>query len=348
MAESLYTDPRNPHNKIDYMKTSQFSMATDVNNRFVAHITECMNSEVPDSLSLFHQIPSHPTEPLAALATLMHKRVLDSFRSTEGEDFETHLGVDATDRDLNDTYSMMSGVTADFNFTWHFAPFIAAAVAERFAEEGELQRNSYEAMSLRDWAAIIRSPWFSILLHDMALAENGTYGGTGKSHKAYSDAHAKLLERFYRRGLSTDVDAAFVVGQEEGATAGQLAGLTASLHPEVRRFLRTGMKKSGSPGCTAARHQASFPPGALDYDPHLHALVERGEVMVVDKVSRHNRTFVTQERTSIDHTLEAMASVMDAYQDALDDSRPAAIAVEGLRTFVGKLPKSSSHDAIAE
>ena len=173
-------------------------------------------------------------------------------------------------------------------------------------------------MSLGDWADTLRAPWFSAIMHDLALTSNGIYGQFGTRGEDYRDhAFSELLGR----DLQVHIPQPFTVTAERDQISRAIL-LSAAINKETRRALRQQMHKAGSPGCPVARYAGSLPLDRVLTNHHARWLLDNDR-MTIDRLNLHtNQAHYRQDRTAIDVALGALAEQFDRYDTKYGTPQP--------------------------
>lgn len=195
----------------------------------------------------------------------------------------------------------------DQDFTWHYAPLLAHAVVTSAEMDGKIPEGSLLNMSFEDWAEILRYGWFSDLIHDLALAQNGTFGGLGRNLANYTVGTNEITRNQYL--LNTQVFSYDQKTEEVPELDTGEVFTVVSLAPSLRKALRTRMKDFKSAGCPVARKQVTI--ANPETDNHAKELLETG---IMRKVAIGRRGIrLAQSDTPIDRMLHILASKIEAY-----------------------------------
>lgn len=150
----------------------------------------------------------------------------------------------------------------DGEFTWYFAGALATNIVLQAVQEGFITDEAASMMTPCDLADIIKSKWFSDLIHSLAFAPLGSYGRFGRSYEDYYTEDPQRLNKIILSRLNSfgidvsthsDLPEKYfdILMQDDGVCFGPK--FTAVHNPSHRKFLRRMMEAAGSLGCPAAR-----------------------------------------------------------------------------------------------
>jgi hypothetical protein len=305
---------------IEYKRNAGFAFVTDISHK-VADMAAEMDLtplEAKPQLSIFsRKFSVDISDSTFALAQVGHALSNHQIGLFSPDNLMAYFNISADDIGENNLFIFRHGI-ADQNFTWHFAAGVANSVASEFVTQGFITTSERESLALGDWADMIGSGWFSMLLHDLALAQNGLYGRFGQHGRDYQrDALLSLIKDNHGLHASTrdevqELTRLFIPEWVYDETTDRTY-LTATLQPVVRKQLREVMREVKSIGCPVARHAGALSLNQLQSDEHTKSLVENGHLTLGDVVATSNRQRFTQEYSPIDRSLEAMAVAIDRY-----------------------------------
>lgn len=211
----------------------------------------------------------------------------------------------------------------DRGFPWNFSAGVAAATVHAFVRDGLLEGEHAGSLGLRDWAEILRSTWFSRVMHSLAFTHNGIYQHFGAHPGDFGNnsLDTQLNERLRYAFKVTDESIertleTFVEVDPEHDTH----SLGAKIDPAARTILRLAMSSNnilggelrGSTGCPVARKVTRMPRAEAMANPHVIELIERGIFSVMPDSSADN-VQIEQAVTGIDRTLRVHADKLDEY-----------------------------------
>lgn len=263
-------------------------------------------------------VEAQPSASALHAVTMPHwlalKGVRGQFGSDKRQGFNKKYGI--TDEDNARFSGVMAGQgLSDPDFSWHFAPALANSVTLQMVQDGEINVEQQQGLTLHDWANIIGSGWFSALIHRMAYTRFGTYGQFGTRHQHYQ---AYGLEKYLRevtndpKHFRTDLfNFSEAYEPEDGYTY-----KVATLSDNCKASLQSRMKKDDdtrATGCPAARHNFSLDVDTIDNDRHVQALVDRGQLAIKGTANALGHRQASLELSAIDHALAAQADLLDRY-----------------------------------
>lgn len=318
--------------RASYLAEDGFVLFTDANNRLMDFMRDLRPPEpvtVPyASVGPEDEIlPYRPPGNVAAAglfysARRLQGQLLEVVRGSEGsgtcEAFFRQFDISNSEQRTADRYCHDRGFD-DPDFTWYFAPLIANVVVKQTVAEGFMATSAYEQMTLSDWASIMRSPWFSSLMQQMAIAKFGAYGTMGKQWYTWgNDFVDDVASHAIHQGYPPISDQKpFCIAPEQPS-----APAKALLTPTFKRQLRAGMDRgqmsvlniSGvTRGCPIARYAGTLPDRVTE-NPHMRRLVERGE-LTMNPSKQLGRIAFRQERTAIDVALDVLADRLVLYEE---------------------------------
>ena len=211
------------------------------------------------------------------------------------------------------------------------------------SRESYITEEQYADLTFGDWADIIGSAWFSDLIHDMALTNNGRYAGFGNGASDYREDGLKSYLGLSRNSGCDCEPCRFTILDLFDANSlyeedTDQTFLTASLTADFRGWLRKGMKESKSPGCPVARRAGALSLGLVDNDPHARRLIDRGDMEIISRDEERGRARFVQEYTPIDRALDSFAALLDQYDQAY--GTPYVYSASS-RVVHRRLPKTS-------
>lgn len=333
--------------KHDYMTREGFALATDLNNRLAEAISRLPVVALPDppeklsSMLMTSPEDRRQTDSAIALGVVAH-HLAEPWRAASrgGPSVERAYGVTKEDMRLADKFLEIQDITASLDFTWHAAPAFAVAAVHAFEAAGRVTLEQQQQMTLHDWANIIGTGWFSRLMHSVAFARNATYADFGMSgaHFQPNALGRRLARTVPNYPLHEDMEL-FTVNEEWESQDG-LVYTTASATTSLRKALSTSLhsdegltkenRRESSPGCPAARYVAYMPYQDAAKDPHVRSLINRGELSMCPVGPEGDTAKLTQEYTTIDHSLVLLAAKLDTYQDLYGTPRLDYLAFSGI------------------
>lgn len=346
---SFSNTPEKREARKEWMKTTGFTLFTDVNDAFLTRVdTQQIHTEItefPDPYTLLIGDRQRGVGSISdlddgavSLYAMTHSLVgqveeqVYNGKKDPRFSFKVENGIGMREYDRAREHAWGGGFV-DVEFPWHFAPAIANASVDQFVEDGVITADDKSDMSLTDWAEIIGSGWFAGLLHDMTFTERTTWGDLGKLPKHY--VKGGLLNHMqYKRIVRSDepspvLEYAVKVDEEEA-----IEYATTSLSKLVKAELRDRMHDSppGSVGCPVARKSVKLPRGQFEHDSHVKNLVGYGTLRVVEERSDDNFVCLVQDFTTIDRTLQTIATQIENY-DA-NHGTPVVVREESPRTLI--------------
>lgn len=230
------------------------------------------------------------------------------------------------------SYTFQEGF-ADLTFSWYFSAAVANSVADHLVQQGAITAGQKNALTLTDWANMVSSKWFSKLMHSLALNRNNAYRQFGKNIKSVQEgAFGDML----RRNIPTLGDEPLFGGvglQEAGSSPADIA---VSLSRELTKRIRAEMREAvdGSVGCPVARTSLLLP-HTFTHNPHLQDLLAAEEVHIIAEQSNDSHLRVVQGQTSIDDTLQLIATQLRDYQTRFGNPQVKFGKAEGvMRPYV--------------
>lgn len=289
-----------------YIASRGFAYTTNIANQLAGEVATYVPRKIDkDAISIEwrdYRRGKYTKGHSIALAMLSAREVFDTRSST---DLADQFGEGERHTNWSGKYYTFRGGLGDMDFTHHFATALAHEVTEAFVACKELTKRQRDQLTLTDYAELMRTPWFSAMLHDAAFTRNGFYGGFGLHPDDYQPG---ALQR-----LISDKGSSHGSLKHQGVFT--IENRTAALSPEAKKMLRgqLGHGSDRSPGCPAARHTATFSKHSAEHDAHLQQLIARGDVQVQPAYSKVNRVRVTQETTAIDRMLYVLAGHLERY-----------------------------------
>jgi hypothetical protein len=301
-----------PSNHKQWLGNEGFALLTDVSHQAMDNLTHTPLPELP-SLSEIRNDSNARGIPgcdlaLWTLAGNMYK--YSGLRNGDVDTFDAQFGITQQDRERAINSGAFGAGLGEKYFPVMFSAFVATRVANQFLKDGMLSISNRLEFTLKDWANIIGSGWFSDLVHDLALAQNGQYGTQGASLSPYHDPlYFRKLENIKDTVPIFESDFAYEPFEDR-------THVIAKLTTAARRQLRTGMQTQNSVGCPVARHATTLPREALSTNPHVKRLIKAGRLMVNPQIDpKSDRVVVQQEESAIDELLVVIAAKLDEYQN---------------------------------
>lgn len=206
----------------------------------------------------------------------------------------------------------------DQSFTWHYAPVLAHEIVKLAVRERILGKDIFDQISLKDWAEIFEYQWFRDLLHDLALAPNGTYGQRCQFLSHYYNSQNQVRIQAYPEEDENENNVLELSIQAEPSVPWEFDDqpqmVVARLAKEYRLALRSYLKKySRTIGCPVARKYFTLELDQITDDSSLTRLISRGMLKAVSETDRGIR--FSQEQTPIDRSLSLLAKKFERYDD---------------------------------
>lgn len=306
------------HERITYMTGRGFALFTDVNDRMLHTLQACRIPAAPRDMEL---TITHWNEPSAEvvrlnpagtglfIATYHLQQLLPRYDDLT---FNADHGISSEDTRESGAYTFFDSGFNDLNFPWHFSATVANAVVDFFVSEGVITQQQKDAFTLRDWADVIGSGWFSRIMHLMALTSNGSYGSFGQMLTTYMPG--ALTRRLAERKYVAHNDAPLFTYKAQVDPQSGLTHHTAVLRDEVIRAMRASMRATQkSVGCPVARYSVLLPEAEVTSNPHVQHLIRNGTLQVVPERSHNGMVRLIQEQSAIDKTLTFFAHQLDQY-----------------------------------
>lgn len=312
----------------DYMRGAGFLLASDVGHQFFDDMLRMRASKAQEITRQTISIPT-PDVALHGVSRVFWKKIGDDIGEGYKRFFSREYGV--TDEDYRSNLFYFKKGLGDQEFTWHFAPTIASELVTTFHRDGLIDDEQRNQLTLGDWADMIGSGWFSNVIHNLALTDNGSYGGYGWDVSNYG----RLGSLATRVGFTKEAfETSYLYD-----SATDLTFATGSLTNAFTRFLRNKMQKSDSPGCPVARHAGTLSTVLIKQNQHAQNMIRRGDLELGAMSEDGKKTRFRQEYTPIDRSLDVLAALIDRYEAAFG----TPVFDEESRKFVHKrLPKTNA------
>lgn len=300
-----------------FQRTHGFALYTDLNDRLMEELHDTFIPPLAaNALAIYKdeiRWNSHREEQIIRnpAGCALYMAMSQIIRQLPGrETFIRTFGMNASDLHEAAHFTHLHGL-ADIEFPWSFGAFTANAVADFFVGEGVITQEQKNNFTLKDWANMIGSGWFSRLVHLLAIAPNGAYGRNGSDiwHYDTNYLHKELVTLSVNSDLGPIFEYKAQTESDEGITYD-----TAVLSREAIMTLRAALARNGnSLGCPVARYSVALDENMVR-DPHVQNLIDRGTLTIVPERSDNGTVRLTQDWSAIDKTLSLFAAQLDIYQ----------------------------------
>lgn len=312
------TDPRKT-----FMSTTGFGLYTNMNDRLLEDLSKKSLRPVDPNQPQLDLTPSVAQNNPAGTSLFLAIRSASELLPRSAASFLRKFRIKSHDRSESERHAFFDNGFGDMGFTWHFSAGVANTVVDFFIDQGVMTQSQKDAFTLKDWANIIGSGWFSRLMHSMALTSNGVYLDFGDRHEnyGYRAFHAKLRSELLANPLSE-----LFTYQEQTEDGHRYA--TAALTPQFTKNLRDEIYKNRRTiGCPVARNSIRLPADQLKKDDHLKELIANGALTVVGDPDKEGAGTVqlVQGWTAIDKTLAFVAMQLEQYEERFGTPRLVTI-----------------------
>lgn len=308
--------------RASYQAAEGFLFFTDVSNQIANEAATVQPAPVEVRAYQHYNVQGHlkpevrrmAEEPGITSAYFVMSSLQRLMPTRQGLSSASHnrYGITKEDMERARQFTVFQAGLGDFDFPWEFSLCVADNIVRQGVEEGKMSAKKYRDFTLRDWAGLLQSGWFSDVIHSMAFTGTGVYRSLGSSFEDYQTD--SIRSWLVRDGiLPEDVARPFIITAEAAAGSAGSVPLRAQLTKETTLALRKVIRQAGDTrGCPVARHAATLSPDLVRQDPHLRSLVERGTMQVYDKSS--GTVVVRQEQTAIDELLQLLGNKFREYE----------------------------------
>lgn len=294
----------------DYMRNEGFALAANVGHGFMEDLAAYAARKI-DEGPITDRIPRLPgsSGSLAGLTARFQDNADQMETDLARAQWEMY-GVEYADLHENNLFLFRSGL-ADLDFTIRFSGAIASSMVMGMVKEGLVSEEAHAAMSLHDWADILRSGWFGEAMHTLAKAPNGLWNDFGRHGGDYW-------------GNSVDVPlrrAGHYIGQafvyKKVTDSDGVESIAAVVSDPLRQALTKGMRKEKTIGCPVAHHEGTMRADVAETDHNMQRLIAAGHVAITGQLEAHGVQHVRYEQpvSPIDRGLFVFATLLETYAD---------------------------------